>query len=61
MILRELCFELTEKGIQTDRFTELWIASGVQLDDHEFEMANRILQKLDEPTIHETIMKRTYH
>ena len=47
LLLRRLCVEITEKGVQTERFTELWLATGVNLDSCELEIANRILQRAD--------------
>lgn len=47
-LLRLLCVEITEKGVQTERFTQLWLATGVNLDSCELEIANRILQRSEE-------------
>lgn len=46
-ILRQLCIEMVSHGIETDRFTELWLASGVLLESLEFELANRLKQQND--------------
>lgn len=47
-ILRELCREVALKGIDSDRFTELWMQSGIELDSPEFDIANLILRKHEE-------------
>ncbi len=47
-LLRALCHEVVEKGVQTDRFTELWLASGVNLESAELDIANRLLQRHSE-------------
>ncbi len=42
-LFKELCLEVAAKGIHTDRFTELWLATGINLDSWEFEIANKML------------------
>ena len=61
LILKELCLELAEKGVQTDRFTQLWIESGVLLDGEEFEIANRILKQHGETDDLSCRLKSTLH
>lgn len=48
LLLRQLCLEVAFKGVHTDRFTELWLASGINLDSWEFEIANKLLVKSEE-------------
>jgi len=43
VLFRELCLEVIRGGIQTDRFTELWLETGVRLEGFELELANRFL------------------
>ena len=47
-LLRRLCVEVTTGGVQTERFTELWLATGVNLDSCELEIANKILRRSEE-------------
>lgn len=47
-LLRALCYEVVVKGVQTDRFTELWLASGVNLESSELNIANKLLQRHSE-------------
>lgn len=42
-LFRELCLEVIQGGIHTDRFTELWLETGVRLEGFELELANRFL------------------
>lgn len=44
-ILKELCIELLQEGLSSPRFTELWLESGIVLEDDTFEIANFILGK----------------
>lgn len=59
-LIRELCRELAAKGVHTDRFTELWLESGVNLDSCEFEIANKILQRYEE-TEKKLVKSHTVH
>ncbi len=47
-LLRAICREVLSGGILTDRFTELWLASGVNLEGHELDIANKLLQRAQE-------------
>ena len=47
-LLRELCLEVVSKGVHTDRFTQLWLASGVNLDSWEFEIAQKIMVRCED-------------
>jgi hypothetical protein len=42
-LLIELCKEVITSGINTPRFNQLWIESGVKLTDIELEIANKLL------------------
>lgn len=44
LLLMALCREVLVRGIQTDRFTELWLASGVRLDGSELDIAHHVIQ-----------------
>ena len=44
-LLRAICREIVLGGVQTDRFTQLWLASGVNLQSSELDIANKILQR----------------
>lgn len=48
LLLMALCREVLIRGIQTDRFTELWLASGVRLDGSELDIANDVVQRAHE-------------
>lgn len=47
MLFRELCLEVVQGGIHTDRFTELWLETGVRLEGSEIEVANWVLNRLE--------------
>ena len=49
-ILRDLCIEIARGEIRGSRFNELLIATGIYLDDHEWEAANRLLSQSDRLT-----------
>ena len=42
-LLRQLCVEIALRGVHTDRFTELWLASGLKLEDEELAIAQKYL------------------
>lgn len=44
-LLRELCVEVVYRGIESERFTQLWLALGVNLDGSEFDIAQKILSR----------------
>ena len=50
VLFRKLCLEVVHGGIDTERFTELWLETGVRLEGSEIEVANRILNRLVGPT-----------
>ena len=47
-VLRDLCIEIAKGKIRGDRFNELLLATGIFLDEHEWETANRLLAKSDQ-------------
>jgi hypothetical protein len=44
-MLRELCLEIATGDIASERFTRLLYETGIQLDDHEWDAANRVLSQ----------------
>lgn len=61
ILLRELCFEMAENGVDSDRFTRLWMESGISLDSLEFDIANKILMKFDQDSLAYMRKQSTYH
>ncbi|MBI2339819.1 MAG: hypothetical protein HYU99_05585 [Deltaproteobacteria bacterium] len=61
VLLRELCREVANVGVQSDRFTELWLATGVNLDSCELDIANKILQRSEEISGHARVQLKTIH
>lgn len=47
-VLRDLCIEIAKGEIGGRRFNELLLESGVYLDEHEWEAANRLLGRSDQ-------------
>ena len=47
-VLRDLCIEIAKGEIGGWRFNELLLESGVYLDEHEGEAANRLLGRSDQ-------------
>ncbi|MBI3541468.1 MAG: hypothetical protein HY073_04960 [Deltaproteobacteria bacterium] len=47
-IFRDLCIEIARDRLQGDRFTALLMETGLVLDEHEWEVANKLLGKSDE-------------
>ena len=45
ILVRQLCAEVVLHGVHTDKFTELWLESGISLDTWDFEMANAVLKR----------------
>ena len=48
LLLMQICEEVALERIHSDRFTQLWLETGVPLDGPEFEVANRLLRKREE-------------
>ena len=42
-VLRDLCIEIAKGEIGGGRFNDLLIQSGIYLDEHEWDVANRLL------------------
>jgi hypothetical protein len=42
-LLRELCIEIVAGRIGSKRFNELLLETGIQLDEQEWDAANRLL------------------
>ena len=42
--LRELCLEVVQGNVGSERFNDLLIKTGIFLDDHEWFMTNRLLE-----------------
>jgi len=61
ILLMELCKELTLEGVHSDRFTELWLESGIPLEGPEFYLVNRLLQNREEPMGSRWSRQKTYH
>lgn len=47
-VLRDLCIEIAKGEIGGHRFNELLIETGVFLDEHEWQVANKILGLSDQ-------------
>lgn len=58
-LLMELCLEVADKGIHTERFTELWLESGITLEGLELEVVNRLIRRGESE--HPEKTTRTYH
>ena len=61
ILLRELCSEVVSQGVNSERFTELWLATGVNLDSCELDIANKILQRSEEISGRATAQWKTIH
>ncbi|MBI4411055.1 MAG: hypothetical protein HY541_01055 [Deltaproteobacteria bacterium] len=61
ILLRELCREVVSEGINSERFTELWLATGVNLDSCELDIANKILKRSEEISGRATTQLKTIH
>ena len=61
ILLRELCREVVSQGVNSERFTELWLATGVNLDSCELDIANKILQRSEEISGRATAQWKTIH
>lgn len=44
-LLLELCKEVLDFGLHRERFTELWLESGLQLDEVEMDIAYKLWQR----------------
>jgi hypothetical protein len=45
--LKALCLEVLGGNIDSEKFTWLMIETGIQLEGHEFEVANHLLRQGD--------------
>ena len=61
ILLRELCREVVSQGVNSERFTELWLATGGNLDSCELDIANKILQRSEEISGRATAQWKTIH
>lgn len=52
MYLKELCKEILNQDINSEKFTSLLIETGVRLESLEWDIANKILGKGDEINAH---------
>lgn len=50
--LKELCLEVLNQNVSSDKFVALLIETGIRLESPEWNMANRILEKGDEVNAH---------
>lgn len=50
--LKELCMEIINQDVNSDRFVSLLIETGIKLESLEWDMANKILGKGDEINAH---------
>jgi hypothetical protein len=60
-LLMELCLEVAKGDLASERFRDLWIESGINLDGEEFEIANRILVRAQEMGIEIPWKGRSLH
>ena len=49
---RELCIEIINQDVASDKFASLLVETGVRLECHEWNMANKLLEKGDEINAH---------
>lgn len=50
--LRELCMEIVNQDVGSDKFVSLLIETGIRLESLEWDMANKILERGDEINAH---------
>ncbi len=58
-ILKMLCMEVLSGDIGSQRFNELWVASGIPLEEDVLDVANQILNRAAEYTP-ETLLTTNY-
>jgi len=46
--LRELCLELVQGNVGGERFNDLLVKTGIFLDESEWMMTNRLLEKCEQ-------------
>ncbi len=51
-LIRELCCEVALQGMHTNRFNELWMASGVRLEGEEFDILQKVMNRSKEETFY---------
>lgn len=44
-VFKELCVEIASGDIGSERFSRLWIESGIPLEGQEFDIANQLLAR----------------
>lgn len=52
LYLKELCKEIINQNLNSEKFASLIIETGVKLDSHEWSIANKLLEKGDEINSH---------
>lgn len=61
ILVRQLCAEVVLHGVHTDKFTELWLESGINLDTWDFEMANAVLKRNETQKSWESLATKILH
>lgn len=59
--LKELCMEVINQDVNSDKFVSLLIETGVKLESLEWDIANKILGKGDEINAHYKNTKQKIH
>lgn len=59
--LKELCMEVLNENISSEKFVSLLVVTGIRLESPEWDMANKILEKGDEINAHMKKSRRSVH
>ncbi len=54
-LFKELCTVIAQEDLHSDRFTKLWLATGVKLNGEELEIVNRLMTKNEDRDITKVI------
>lgn len=49
--LKRLCEAILKGSVESENFNNLLVSAGVKLDDKEWDVANKLLEKSDEMTL----------
>lgn len=49
LLLIELCREVLDQGIHTERFDRLWMETGIRLESDELDIADKLRTRVEEP------------
>lgn len=59
--LKELCIEVLNDDVSSEKFVSLLMETGVRLESPEWDMANKILGKGDEVNAHLRVSREKIH